>query len=117
MNYPNNLNSYPSLDNVLDNNNNNNMININSDNNNNNFNNKMLNPNYNQINIVPMQIPINNVNLNNFNSGIEANSGNPNKRSSTIYLKNQNEDFENILNNSKQNHKANKDSDPFEGYY
>ncbi len=120
MQYSNEVNSYPTLDNVLDNNNNNvnNMLN-NNNNNSNHFKNQMMINNFNQINIVPTQSHISNINLNSFNSGMEANSGNPipNKRSSAIYFKNQNEGFENILNSSKQNPKTNKDSDPFEGYY
>ncbi len=97
--------SYPTLDNVLN-------SNVNNDNNNfcqNNINN--LNP----INIIPVQNSNLNINLNNFNSGM--NSGNSySQRKLSNYMKNQNEDFENILN-SKNKNNHNKDNDPFEGYY
>ena len=105
--FQNDNNAYPTLDNVLDNNNNYDQMQ------NNNIN------NFNFTNISSAQSPIANINLKNPNSGIGGNMGNSinNKRSSNIYLKNQNEDFQNILNNSKINPKADKDSDPFDGYY
>lgn len=105
----NDINVYPTLDNVLDNN----LIN------NNNYN-QMNNINFNvNTNTASAQSQIKNMNLNNFNSGVGVNMGTSfnNKRSSGINLKNINGDFENILNNSRQNPKSNKDSDPFEGYY